>query len=359
MKYVAIFSFLFAALYQQAFSQDTIPENSPQAASRSFFHQRNFGKYFISDIYAPVNSIQVGSGLNLREYNISTSRNALYVPYNETTLGVEIPIYQSARTSRKGKDSRFAVSIPISANIWFDFFEKVTAPILNTDYRFGVVELNYLKQIDKWHIKNFAIKLVPLFHESTHLGDELTLFRLTDSLPIIRVNVSYELADLALTVNDPDGSIENNHSFKVGARSLLNPSKGWYSIRSVEGDTTKVVPSTKWFETYFQYQHQRSKGFLASKNAVSVFSLEVRDRVRFGYPSYLTKDDSNIWIGSGELEEKRLSFNGYLGWKFTSDVQKHPKLGAYLRWYTGINPHGQFRNVPFYDFVGFAIVYQN
>jgi hypothetical protein len=34
-------------------------------------------------------------------------------------------------------------------------------------------------------------------------------------------------------------------------------------------------------------------------------------------------------------------------------------IGGYFRYYTGINPHGQFRNIPRYIFFGIALVYDN
>jgi hypothetical protein len=154
------------------FGQDT----TAQVSKHRFFAQRDFGRYFVSDIYAPFTKIHAGWGLNLREYNISSSRYAAYVPYNETSLGVEIPVYLFSRKSRGGKQSKFSVSIPVSANIWFDFLEDETAPILNTDYRFALVELNYFQETNWGPIKNFSVKFIPFFHESTHIGDELTLF---------------------------------------------------------------------------------------------------------------------------------------------------------------------------------------
>jgi hypothetical protein len=342
-----LLSFILCSLSSSA-------SDTTKVAKRNFFSRRDFGKYFLSDIYAPLNSIQVGFGLNLKEYNISSTRKARFVPYNETNLAVEVPIYKSSRILKKGNESKFSLSIPISANIWFDFFEKTTAPILNTDYRFGVCELNYLREINRGLIRNLSIKFIPLFHESTHLGDELTLYRAQDSLPLVRVNVSYEVSEFAITLNDPNGTVENNHSFKVGARFLIRPSKGWYSIRPVEGDTSLVVKTNKSIETYFQYQHQRSRGFLAGEKAMFVFSLEVMNRVKYNYPFDLSPIQYK-----GEIGEGRLCVNTYVGWRLQHRSDNEPRFGIYLRHYTGINPHGQFRSIPFYDFLGLSIVYEN
>ena len=344
------------------YSLPTSAQSDSSVSQKSFFSQRSFGKYFIADIYSPFTKLQAGAGLNLREYNINTSRKALYVFYNETDLAVEVPIYSATWLNRRRQQTRLAISIPVSTNIWFDFTEQITAPILNTDYRFALVELNVLRELNRRHLKNVALKLIPFFHESTHLGDELVINRVSSALPITRVNISYEVAEAALTLNDPNGRAENNHAFKIGVRALLNPSKGWYSIRSVEGDTTKVVPSRRWAEQYAQYQYQQVRGWLASRNAWFILSLEVRNRVQFGYPFYLnssTVSDPSLVNEIQNNEQRRLCFNGYMGWKFSSNSANIPRLGAYLRAYTGLNPHGQFRNIPFYQFLGLSIVYEN
>jgi hypothetical protein len=332
-------------------------DSTSSVSSHRFFAQRDFGKYFVSDIYAPVTKIHAGWGLNLREYNISTSRYAVYVPYNETSLGVEIPVYLLRRKSPGGKESKFSVSIPISANIWFDFLEDETAPVLNTDYRFALAELNYFQETNWGPIKNFSVKLIPFFHESTHIGDELTLFRVQNNQPIVRVNVSYEVAELALTINDANQTMGNNHSFRIGIRTLIKPKKGWYSIRPAEGDVDLVVNSTRRMETAFQYQHQRTNGWIAGKRKHFILSAEVRDRVRFGYPFDLSASPDAA-EDYGSFEAKQLCFNTYAGWKFKSGPDQYPNFGAYLRWYAGINPHGQFRNIPLYDFLGVAFVYE-
>ena len=104
-------------------------------------------------------------------------------------------------------------------------------------------------------------------------------------------------------------------------------------------------------ETYFQYQSQFTSGWLAGKKKHFILSAELRNRVKFGYPFFITPGDDPTFF-----EEHRLSFNGYLGRKFKSYPDKYPNFGAYLRAYTGTNPHGQFRNVPFYNFVGVALI---
>jgi Protein of unknown function (DUF1207) len=268
-------------------------------------------------------------------------------------------VYRSLHSVQGKKQEQFSISLSISANIWFDFLEKSTAPILNTDFRLGIGEMNYFRVLDWWILKNFSVKFIPLFHESTHLGDELTLFRSQDSLPITRVNVSYETAELALLFNDPNGIVDNNYALKLGVRWLWNPRKGWYTIRTEEGDTSKVIPSRRCIEGYVQYQGQNLDGFLSSKNAIQTFSLELRCRVLYGYPFYLSPNNSsNKWEDISNLEQYVLSVNALWGWKFALAEGEQSHFGAYLRAYLGPNPHGQFRNIPFYNFFGLSLVYE-
>lgn len=348
-------SCIFIFLAASALSGQSVSDSSLVR----WFSPRDFGKYFLSDMYSPIVSVQAGAGINLKEYNLATDRTDIYVPYNVTNLGVEIPVYRSASIVQGKKQEQFSISLPISVNIWFDFWENSTAPIINTDYRFGIGEINYFRSLDWGIIKNVSAKFIPLFHESTHLGDEITIYRLQDSLPVTRVNVSYETGEFAVLVNDPVGTLDNNYALKLGVRWLWNPRKGWYTIRSEEGDTSKVIPSQRWVEAYIQYQAQNSDGFLASKNAIQTFSLECRYQVLYGYPFYLgTNISSGQWEEFSNSEQYIASLNALWGWKFALAEAEQTHFGAYVRAYLGPNPHGQFRNIPFYNFLGVSFVYE-
>jgi hypothetical protein len=333
---------------------------SADSTDKSYFRQRDFGKYFISDIYTPTPQIQAGFGLNLKDYNLSPNRKAFIIPYNETTFGAEFPIFSKVKYHNHQLKYKFAIATPIAARLWFDFSETITAPILNTDYQFAPLEFHYLRNTNRKFLKNYALKFTPFFHESTHIGDELTLYRVKDNFPITRVNVSYEAAELALTLNDPNGSLERNTAWKVGIKTLINPTKGWYSIRSVEGDTTQAVPTKLSTEYYLQLQRQTNKGFLASKKYIRTFSLEVRYRVQFGYPIILDRiDPAKEWEVYPNQERMGLGINAMWGYKFNVVKNARPRLGVYLRHYLGNNPYGQFRNLPYYQFSGVNIFFEN
>jgi len=316
-----------------------------------YFKQRNFGKPFIADRYAPIVKLAGGIGLNLDEYNINISRKSKYILYNESILGTELPIIQ-----KSWKHKSLSLSIPVSFSVWFDFTEKRTSPILNTDYRFGALELNFLKTLKSNSIKNIGFKFIPFFHESTHIGDELTISRIHDSIPTARVNVSYEAMEFAVFINDPKNIIIKNNSIKVGSKFLLNPKKGWYTVSHIEADTTKFSPSIRWIEPYIHYQFQNPEGLLAGKNKMFVFSMALSFRVQYGYPIYYRDDQNNI-IEKKNNETYKPSINILAGWRF--HYSPLSTFGMYFRTYSGLNYHGQFRNIGKYQFFGISFIYEN
>lgn len=333
----------------------------PDSTSTFYFKQRDFAKYFISDIYSPTPQIHAGYGFSIKEYNLSPERGQrFYILYNETNFASEIPVFTKNKYGEGKIKSKLSLSIPISASVLFDFTEVTTAPIINTDYRFAPMEFNYLRVINHKYIKNYSIKFVPFFHESTHIGDELTLFRVQDSFPIVRINVTYEAAELALTINDTNGKLNKNTSFKAGIKCLLNPKKGWYSMRPTEGDTSIVNSTTHWIESYLQIQTQTNKGWLASNKFLRIFSVEFRNRVQFGYP-YFFEDfaDPKKLKEYANNERMILSTNAYFGWKWNISKSEIPRFGSYFKTYIGVNPYGQFRNIPFYNYFGISFVYEN
>lgn len=329
--------------------------------NRLYFQQRDFGKYFISDIYSPTMQIQVGMGLLLKDYNLSSNRKKYFAPFNQTDFGQEIPLFIKNKFRKGAVYSKFSLSMPLCARLWFDFSEVTTAPILNTDYNFALMELSYHRKIDTRFIKNFTVKFIPFFHESTHIGDELTIYRVIDTFKVKRVNVSYESAELAITFNDYVIGINKSWSFKIGVKALLNPAKGWYSFRTIEADEGIIIPTKHWLESYIQVQKQSHTGFMASDKFIRIFSLELRNRVQFGYPFLLdTIGSGNSFVSFRNNEVMRNCYNLYYGWKFNlSKTTSPPKFGIFYRLYAGINPYGQFRNIPFYLYNAISIIYQN
>jgi hypothetical protein len=104
----------------------------------SFFKKRDFGQYFLSDHFAPIFKLGIGASATGLEYDINASvrvQKGGFI-FSEPVLGTQIPIYYF-----KSNNHKFSVSIPVSFSVWFDFTETRTAPIINTDYRFALSEM--------------------------------------------------------------------------------------------------------------------------------------------------------------------------------------------------------------------------
>ena len=324
-----------------------------------FFKQRDFGKYFISDMFSPNTETRLGMGLLRSAYNLSPDRHSTFAFYVESVMGTEIPLL-SWNISGPDSGSKLAISIPLSTSICLDFNEPLTNPVVNTDYRVGSFQINYLQELNLGFVKNASLSFIPFFHESSHIGDEITIYRIQSDFPITRVNATRNTAEMALTINDENGKQENNHSFKFGASMLYDKAKGYYRMRAAEGDTTKITPSDTRMEWYGQYQWHGPSGIINDPKFTSIFSIEFRNRLRYNYPFYISRPSSSTGPDEINPTQKYVpSVNGYLGWRYRPDIEKTSYIGVYFRFYLGLNPHGQFRNMPGHRFYGISMVYEN
>lgn len=257
---------------------------------KGLFKRRDFGKYFYADHYAPIVNMGLGFMLFLNDYNIEPEPRGI-VTVAEPILGTQIPLYYYSDGRKK-----ISLSMPISFSVWFDFTEKRTSPILNTDYRVAPLEFNYSHTLNSSFLKNIGFRFIPFFHESTHVGDELILAKVRDTIPSPRINVSYETFELAVQFNDPYGKKIKNHSFRIGAKFLWNPKKGYYTVDTLENSPDiQIEPTSRWIEPYFQYQFQNPNGWLSNKRMMFVVSADFNLRVRYGYAF-------RFWNSDGVLE---------------------------------------------------------
>jgi hypothetical protein len=299
----------------------------------SLFQQRTFYKPFASEISSTLSKISTGG-------TKSTLQNGdkIYSALTEIHLGVDLPLLYN-----KNNFFTWQFFMPVSIHVLWSTFEETTAPIVNNDYRFAFAFAG-IKYFDNNNfIKNISLKITPLAHESTHLGDEVSIYGLQYIDSFYRVNVSYEYYELGLVINDPDTIKGNLLSFKFGFMGLINHNKGYYSLFEDEiGDRT-FFKSDRWAEYYIEVNYKKATGFLTTKTWHPEISVEFRNRVRYQYEKPGKED--RVWC-----------INAFIGYKF---VPKHAKgiesVGNYFRYYNGINPYGQFRNID-YRFLGYSIV---
>ena len=354
-KYLIVFTTILI-LSLQAKGQD-----SASTFWDGFFEPAFFGKPFIAEVHSTLTKIEAGYSKSYSEYNLLEQSAKFQRPVVEEHVGMDAPLYAykfgvSGNTYQKG----IAISLPLSIHVLEDMWEPVTAAVINTDYRFGSPRIRAIQYFSgNKFIKNISLSWLPIFHECTHLGDEIVIYRKDENFPITRVNVSYEYTELQVTINDPDESRENNHSFRLGGfYRISNRGLGWYSVRQDAELTQPVLlkASEYGYEIYLQYQYHRSTGFLASKRIMNVFSFEARDRLRYGIPMF--KKVNNNWETTEVKERMQWNFNLYFGWRFYPKSKLNHSLGLLFHAYKGIIPYGQLRNYPGYPFFGLALTYE-
>ena len=306
-----------------------------QDSEHYFFKGSHILKPFLSEIRSTAIKAEL-AWLNKLDENYYISDYASR-PFIEVHLGTELPLYYL-----QNKNFKFSTSGYIGNILLIDMFEQSTAPVINTDYFFGL-KVAALKYTGNPYIRNIGLKLVPLFHESTHLGDEFSIHGYHDLPAFRRVNVSYEAWEIAAVINDPDTIKSNLLSAKVGLHGLWNPAKGYYSTDSLETKNNMAGPSEKNYEYYIQVNLQRTKGFLCSEKWMNVISIEASNRLKFSYDEAIP-------------EKRNWNANLYIGWQYISEKSGR-NLGFFFRYYAGIIPNGQFRNTGAYRYAGLSLVY--
>ena len=309
-----------------------------QDAEHYFFRDSHILKPFLSEIRSTAIKTEL-AWLNKLDENYYVS-NYAGRPFIEVHLGTELPVYY---LENRQKGFKFSTSGYLGNILLIDMFEQITAPVINTDYFFGL-KLAALKYTDHPYIRNVGLKLVPVFHESTHLGDEFSIHGYHDLPGFQRINVSYEAWEIAAVINDPDTIRSNLISAKMGFQGLWNPAGGYYNTDSLETKGAQIPLSENNYAWYVQLNWQRAEGFLCSDKWMNVLSMEVNNSLKFSYDE--VSNESRIW-----------SVNLYVGWKYLAE-KSNRHVGFFFRYYAGIMPYGQFRNNAGYRYAGLSIVYQ-
>ncbi|MBN2694532.1 hypothetical protein JXR93_07705 [bacterium] len=321
------------------------------------FRDPQFGKPLISEISSPLFKMEIGNDRDFDEYNMRQNSDDLWVM--AINLGIDIPILSFDFGQNRAWG--FALTLPVSTNILVDMFEPKTAPLLNQDYKFGAPKIALIKRFSDYSwFKNISFTLLPMFHECTHIGDEITIYRTDVDLPIIRINISYEFTEFAFTINDPENIRENLHTLRIGGvYRLTDEGYGWFKIDQ-EADIqypVDIAHSNERFEYYINYQFQRTKWFLASEDIVNIFAIEARHRLRYNHPTFYENNDTGEWTTIDKTEGYEWSFNIYFGWYFYPERHSNKRVGLFFRHYQGVAPYGQMRNYSGYRFTGFTLSY--
>ncbi|MEA2076616.1 MAG: DUF1207 domain-containing protein [Candidatus Marinimicrobia bacterium] len=310
------------------------------ASSFTFFTPELFGKPFVSDIRSSI--------IKFEEGFINDLGNFYYIPnydkrpFSELHIGTDIPLLSYRMHSDKAYLKVTSVFTGVCTVI-LDALEPTHRMVINTDYWLGMEfrSVLYHPMLEKLKLRNIGLNFIPIFHESTHLGDEFVIYALNEGTDFYRLNVSYESWVISLTLNDPDTLKGNIFSTRIGMQDIWFKSDGFYQYKLSETQGQDLLMSERLFEYWLQLNWRRTKGFAASEMFHQITSLELRDRIKYGY---IIEDP----------ERRTWNINAYIGWEYQSKSDR--KVGGYLRTYYGINPHGQLRNIDGFYFVGLSLV---
>jgi len=315
-----------------------------QEKRHTWLGRSDFYRPFISEIRSSITKIEfgylndLGSNYWLTDYQ---SR-----PFAEVHFGFEIPVivYRS-QSYKPNQPFGVSLSLPVAAVVLVDMLEVNTAPVVNADYWFcaEIRAVWYPDFIKKIGINNLGFKFIPISHESTHIGDEVSIHGYQTIQEFERINVSYEAWELGITLNDPDTLQGNVLSFRTGVMGIWWLNEGYYTIDSLEVKDQDVQKSSNRPEYYFALNWIRRKGWATNKKWNNEISLEVRNRIKFSYQE-------------GAEENRSWNFNSYLGWKYNMSGNYMGTMGLYARFYYGINPHGQFRDIGNFRFIGLSLI---
>ena len=249
--------------------------------------------------------------------------------YWDIDVGAEMPVLNHGCASEQnGRVAKGGFGIGYWISVDFHMLEDLddpSAPIINTDYRFAFANLK--AQYGVSELSQVGLR-VQMGHESTHLGDEYSLAAVQDPA-FRRINVSYEWLDAALSLEQNDGYT----SFRGGVVMTFPFGDPYFGTDTINGSI--VQETSNWWEPYVGFQKRMEVTLLGKAREVYV-STDVRWKTIYDYDRTAT---------SGP-EDRQWSVNLLIG--ATGELRsRDPGLGRvspYFRFYSGVNPHGQFRN---------------
>jgi hypothetical protein len=306
-----------------------------------FSYQKNTQAY-IAEMHSPSNKLELVKLNKLHPFYYKN--NATERPFLEVQMGYQLPVLSFEKQLNSGQ-FQLSFCAPVSILTLVDMFERETAPVINTDYRFGA-KLFFVFTPDKENsgfLKNYYLTYVPVFHESTHIGDEFALHGYNQIPDFARINVSYEAWKLIAGINKCRNEGKDNLSAEVGYQRLMPYKDGYYNVDSLEVKGADIIASDARDVWFARVEYSHSFTFNNELFTELVASSDVRRDIRFGY----TPD---------EPEKRVWSVNVYVGCRFPLKNTKR-KIGVYYRHYRGIVPYGQLRDQDDFVLNGLSVVF--
>ena len=363
-----LITFLLLSLSLAAAASD-LPDSVVYRTGR-WFHYVPYGHSLYADMHPDFVRCDVGAVSYAPETNYGGNPSK-YSMQMFAVFGARVSFWSMDLQNR-----RFGLNIAqtFSAHLWMDISERTTSPVVNTDYRVAVPTFTFIHRLQGAEavpfLKNYSLMFCPFKHESTHIGDEMVLQRADKGYALRRVNVSYNYAELNVTLNEPENRYVQTHTFRVGALVLLNPNKSWYFVDSRDGEVNNIAsnqpvktnaaglkerhgPSGLPFECWLQYQFQSN----CSKHGFqAIVSAEVRNRAMYDYS--LTEQTHSLTPRESNADKRRFTYCVFVGARYNT-----PRYDSYfsrialgIRAYHGNCPYGMFRSVDNFSHIGLSLI---
>ena len=260
----------------------------------------------------------------------------------QVTLGREIPLigWQSERVGLQHlSKGQWGVGLwtPVAFHVIEDFKDE-SAPIVDTDYRFGsMVKFEYGLSDSSW----LSARYVPWAHESTHLGDEYTIIASTHP-GFERINVSYEYQEYGISY---DRSFGRNSLLTVRHGGIiLHGEDGYYSDHLLGSTVPTLSKSKKNYEPSFGAEYRFPSRPKASSQLIASVDFRQRLEYSFHHPQSGEEHRRPTWtvaFGISGLRGDRRLLRSYFGY-----VTR------------GVNPFGQLREQYPWWSAGIGFVFQ-
>jgi hypothetical protein len=258
----------------------------------------------------------------------------------QITLGRELPIAGVRSENMGNRVGRhqwgLGAWIPVSFHMIEDFKDE-SAPIVDTDYRFGFMTKGQVGLTDDMWL---GVRFTPWAHESTHLGDEYTIAA-SRNPAFERINVSYEYREYGVSLEKAFGADAFILIVRHGGISLVGKD-GYYSDHLLGSTTPTLSISQKNFEPSFGFE-ARGGDVLGRQLFVSI---DERDKLQYQYHRAANADEHRFWSTSLAI-----------GLAVPENTVGLPLKSYSLNVYKGINPYGQLRSQRDFWSVGVGFVF--
>ncbi len=296
---------------------------------------------FIAEMYSPLTKMELVS-LN-KLHPLYYQEGDFKRPFIEVQTGFNLPVIAFQKNLKFGNFST-SLSLPVSLLTAVDFFERETAPVINTDYRFGTEILLQYSPNKSVHsfFKSYHFRLVPIFHESTHIGDEFSLHGYHQIPEFKRINVSYEAWKIFLGFNNIRNNQIGNLRAEIGYQRLMPYKVGYYDIDPLEVQGSEISLSKARDLWSLKAEYSYPLNFSHSNMHEVIASSALKREIKFGY----TPENPEQWTWS---------VNFYFGYRIP--IKHTPnQIGLYYRFYNGIVPYGQLRDEDGFSLHGLSLI---